>query len=801
MINQGPGEGRAETVDIKEYLAVLLKRKWLVLVCFLLSMAGTTAFLFTRQPIYRANAKLLVTVSGGVLPTAEVQAEGGGFYATQIDILLSQTMLKRVQTRLKKTPDEIRENLVELKVAPVRGSDIILITVDSPSRDFARDFGNALCEEYLRFREEERARSQESALLMLTREINRLSQEVKAAQDRYLTYAKDNNLPMLQKTADAWWRSYYIALADHNRNADKVVGARARLAALERPTPSEFIALLNQVQIQPQTAGAAQAGSSAPTAESPSADSQATNSSLQPAGVADAQRNAALHLEDASSEANPVTNSAAQALPAQNVDASSAGATVASAYPGLPGTMLSGLMNLELKRVTLEARVEELSKLYRPLHPALVSARQELQSVTQQIQLQMEFARNVTKAEVKTAEEQFAQSKEKLDTFSANALEKSTSIMKGTSLYDDLDRVRSQYNALLSQLMRLDVAQGFRYRTVSVLEPALVEAEPVYPKKVKGLLVAAFFGLGLGLALAFFIEYIDDSIKLAEEVERDLQLPFLGMIPAAQWSPDDLSAHRLDKLKQQGGVAESYRVVRSAIIFSTPREKLRSILLTSAVPREGKTTTCVNLSIGFAQIEERVLLIDGDLRRGEIHKYFGLEREKGVADVLLGEATPEEVVKHTGVPKLDIMTSGAYPANPAELLLGWRLKELLDWAYKHYDRVVIDCTPVMGIADSAILGAAADGVLFVIWAGRTSRRYVRVAKMTAVSRGAKIFGFVLNNLEPGRVGYYHYYPYYYSYYSRGYYYAHQEEKGKGGDIKGIEVPATEEGKNEIDDVY
>jgi Mrp family chromosome partitioning ATPase len=109
----------------------------------------------------------------------------------------------------------------------------------------------------------------------------------------------------------------------------------------------------------------------------------------------------------------------------------------------------------------------------------------------------------------------------------------------------------------------------------------------------------------------------------------------------------------------------------------------------------------------------------------------------------------------------------------------------------------------MGIADASILGSAVDGVLFVIWAGRTSRRYVRVAKMTAVSRGAKIFGFVLNNLEPGRVGYYHYYPYYYSYYSRGYYYAHaEEEAGKGGDIKGIEVPTSAPGdKKQMDDIY
>jgi capsular exopolysaccharide synthesis family protein len=822
MMNPSASETTSESVDIKEYLAILLKRKWLILVCFLLSMAGTTAFLFTRQPIYRANAKMLVTVSGGVLPSAEVRSEeGGSFYATQIDIMLSQTMLKRVQLRMKKSADEIRENLTNLKVSPVRGSDIILVTVDSPSGDFAHDFANALCDEYLRFRDEERARTSESALLMLTREINRLSQEVKAAQERYLVYAKENNLPMLQRTGEAWWRSYYIALADQNRNIDKLVSARARMDALERPTPSAYIALLSQARSSTVDESAnLKSAAGQPNDNQVAIDSQARTASPPSSTQLDAPENqpSGSPATDEShtgpplaTNTNPVPSPSLneKSSPTQTAIAENAGAqlspeqSVGSAYPGLPATLLNGLISLELRKVTLEARVEELSKLYRPLHPALVATRQELHDVVQQIQFQMKFAREITKSEVETDERDVALSNEKLDKFAAGALAKSTAILQGTSMNDDVERVRSQYNALLGQLMKIDVAQGFKYRTVSVLEPAILETDPVYPKKVRGLLVAAFFGLGLGLALAFFIEYIDDSIKLAEEVERDLQLPFLGMVPAAQWNPDDLSAHRLDRLKQQGGVAEAYRVVRSAIIFSIPREKLRSILMTSAVPREGKTTSCVNLSIGFAQIEERVLLVDADLRRGEIHKYFGFEKDKGLADILLGEVTPEEVVKHTDVPKLDVITVGAYPANPAELLLGWRLKEFLDWAYKHYDRVIIDCTPVMGIADSAILGSAVDGVLFVIWAGRTSRRYVRVAKMTAVSRGAKVFGFVLNNLEPGRVGYYHYYPYYYSYYSRGYYYAHKEEgdETKGGDIKGIEVPSPKEGQDEIDDVY
>jgi capsular exopolysaccharide synthesis family protein len=462
------------------------------------------------------------------------------------------------------------------------------------------------------------------------------------------------------------------------------------------------------------------------------------------------------------------------------------------------------IFELERRRQSLEAKLAEANKLYKPRHPALVALERELEEVTRDVKAELDFIRKKADAELLMAQKRYDEMMVVSKQLDAAAIAENSRIFEIKAMREDADRIRLLYNTLLGQLLKIDASAGFNTRTVSILEPATLEEKPVYPKKAKGLMMAAAFGLGLGLALAFFIEYIDDSIKLAEEVERELQLPFLGMIPAAQWDPDDLSAHRLDKLKQQGGVSEAYRVVRSAILFSQPRDKLRSILITSAVPREGKTTTAVNIATGFSQVEDRVLLVDADLRRGEVNKYFGLERANGLADILLGEATPEEVVRHTEVPKLDVVTSGSYPSNPAELLLGWRLKEFLEWAYKHYSRVVFDGPPVMGIADSAILGSAVDGVMLVIWAGRTSRRYVRVAKMTAVSRGAKIFGFILNNLEPSRVGYYHYYPYYYSYYSRGYYYAPKEgdkEAGKGGDIKGIEVPTSNDNEKNIDDVY
>jgi capsular exopolysaccharide synthesis family protein len=800
--NQNSGENRPENVDIKEYIVVLLKRKWIVLICFLLSMVGTTAFLFTRQPIYRADAKMLVRNAGGSVPVSEVMREDESrFYATEINILTGQTMGRRVQQRLRKTTEEIRQNLYDLKVDVVRGSSILQITVDSPSSDFATTYANTLCDEYLRYRDEQRAQSSESALLMLTQDINRLGQELKSSQERYVEYANAHDLPQMQGTEGPWWRSFYVNQADFASLKEELARAKAVASALDKGNAAAAIALLDQSEryspthatsIETNVAyriGLPQGGMLAGTDD--------TNLPAVSAGAVDEVEALAKLPPDSVTNMDSVLPSAGTlTLDARRAsgDASLAQSIASVAAATSDQSLVRTLVDLEQRRANLEVKIQDLSKTLKARHPLLVVAQQELDDVNQNIQFQMKLARDIQNARISALEGQVQYAEKGLDEAKKEGMERSKSMLLGQNLHDDVDRTRSLYNALLNQLMKIDASQGFNARTISVSEPAILEPDPVYPKKVKGLLVAAFVGLGFGLLVAFFFEYIDDSIKLAEEVERDLQLPFFGMIPAAQWNPDDASVHRLDKLKQQGGVAESYRVVRSAIIFSTPREKLRSMLVTSAVPREGKTTTCVNLAIGFSQVEDRVLLIDADLRRGEIHKYFGFEKERGLADILLGEATAEEVIKRGDVAKLDVITCGAYPANPAELLLGWRLKEFLDWAYKHYDRVVVDCPPVMGIADSAILGSVVDGVLFIIWAGRTSRRYVRVAKMTAVSRGAKVLGFVLNNLEPDRVGYYHYYPYYYSYYSRGYYYGRKEDEGKGGDIKGIEVP-TEEDRN------
>ena len=843
MVNPAINENKpAESVDIKEYLAVLLKRKWLVLVCFLLSMACMTAFLFTRQPIYRAAAKLFVSNMAGVPTTDIVTEPDQTFYTTAIEVMRSQTMLRRVQTRMHKIPAEMRENLKDMKITRLAGADIVLITVDSPSRDFARDFANALCDEFLKFREEERAKRQESALLGLTREINRLSQELKSANERIVAYTRQNGIPLLEQDPGLGQAKYLQVIQTLNQAAVDLANAQTRKTSLDMQVdPSAIVAMLAS---ESKTAPAASLPTnrtapdnqvlgigSAVDIQVDQATGLNTHATVGPDGMisfgplgkvqvagltaATLATNLQLRLAKEAQIVSPVRIASANqispmaslsapnlTLPLDNMPNAALQPVLGSSFLGsLPENRAERLFGLENQYRELKERLAEMKKSYQPKHPAMLQVQKSLEDIQSRLESEISYLREKAAADLRLAKERYQKLQESLEPIKQDAMNANVRLMEISALRNDSERVRSLYNALLGQLLKIDVLDRSS-KNVTVLEYALVEDDPVYPQKIKGLLIAAFAGLGLGLALAFFIEYIDDSIKLAEEVERELQLPFLGMIPAAQWSVNDLVAHRIDKLKQQGGVAEAYRVVRSAVIFSMPREKLRSILLSSAVPREGKTTTCVNLSIGFAQIEERTLLVDADLRRGEIHKYFGLQRGKGLTEVLTGELMPDQVIQHTNVPRLDVITCGAYPTNPAELLLGPRLKDFLDWAHKSYDRIVFDCPPIMGIADSAILGAAVDGMLFIIWAGRTSRRYVRVAKLTADSRGAKIFGFVLNNLEPGRVGYYHYYPYYYSYYSHGYNYARKkDEAGKGGDIKGIEVPTPEGGEENIDDVY
>jgi polysaccharide biosynthesis transport protein len=293
-------------------------------------------------------------------------------------------------------------------------------------------------------------------------------------------------------------------------------------------------------------------------------------------------------------------------------------------------------------------------------------------------------------------------------------------------------------------------------RRVDITMPAAT-AEQIAPKVPLIIGLTAFAALAVGLGLVLLFEYLDDTVKSKEDFDRYVALPFLGFIPridAKEAANPDLAADA----RSGSAIAEAFRAVRTSILFSRSGKPVRSILVTSAGPGEGKTTVASNLAVTLAKHKGPVLLVDADLRRPRVAKALGVENKIGLTNYLIGEATLDDIVRPTSVAGLFVVTSGPIPPNPAELLHGDKLAQLLASALERYDRVVIDSPPIIAVSDARVIARCTDGLYLVISMGRTSWRVIQRSVESLTSIGAEVHGAILNNLAAptGRYGYYYY---------------------------------------------
>jgi capsular exopolysaccharide synthesis family protein len=302
--------------------------------------------------------------------------------------------------------------------------------------------------------------------------------------------------------------------------------------------------------------------------------------------------------------------------------------------------------------------------------------------------------------------------------------------------------------------------------TVQIVDRAEIPTVPVRPRKMLNLLLAAALSLLCSIGLAFFLEYMDDSIRSHEDIERYVKLPLLGVIPAMKADGTTLEEKdRLSHLKPRSAISEAFRDVRTSLVYSAPNQESRAYVVTSAGPQEGKTTASTNLAIALANSGKKVLLVDSDLRKPRIHKTFGVDGGRGLTNCLVGQNSLQECVVQTEIENLSIMPSGPIPPNPAELLGSRKMKELISELKKAYDTVIFDSPPVVVVTDAAVLAAECDGAIQVIWAGHTSRKLVELGKEKVEAIGARITGVILNNVRSSHSGYYYYYPRHHKYYS------------------------------------
>jgi polysaccharide biosynthesis transport protein len=346
---------------------------------------------------------------------------------------------------------------------------------------------------------------------------------------------------------------------------------------------------------------------------------------------------------------------------------------------------------------------------------------------------------------------------------------------------------QAMYSLVLGRSKETDLTSMLKTNNVRRLDPALVPKRPVRPRVQLNLGLAAAFGLALGIGLAFLLDLMDRTVKSQDDVETIVGLPFLGMIPSMEQQehkprrrgqPPELESVRTRDMyvlsHPRSPVAECHRSLRTNITFMSPEKPMRRLLVTSAGPREGKTTTAVGLGITMAQSGGRVVLVDTDMRRPRLHQALGVSNERGVTSLVVGECALADAIKGTDVPQLDVIPCGPVPPNPTELLHTERFKELLTRLSESYNLVILDSPPVIAVTDAMVLSTQVDGVVLVAKAGRTTKDMLSHTKRHLTGINANILGVVLNDVDVRRrqYGYYDYRDYGGRY---GYYYADEKQ--------------------------
>jgi capsular exopolysaccharide synthesis family protein len=343
-------------------------------------------------------------------------------------------------------------------------------------------------------------------------------------------------------------------------------------------------------------------------------------------------------------------------------------------------------------------------------------------------------------------------------------------------IQQEIQTNKSLLEALLQRAKENDVTMAGLANNVHVIDYSSRPKNPVSPQRWQNVGLAFIFALGLGIALALFLDFVDDSLQTSDEVERVLRLPALANIPTFKRTRrrvalQSTTALELSKDRQNGShpellidadphssLAESFRHLRTTVLLSTPGRAPKTLLVTSSVQNEGKTSSAVNTALILAQTGVRVLVIDADMRNPRLHQLFGLENNSGLSNILSRDFSGCEVLDY--VQKHDtnvfVLTSGPLPANPSELLGSEQMLGLLAKLSASFDHIVIDSPPVSYFTDSVLLSLVVDGVLLVVHSGKSSRQVVRRAKRSLQDVGAKIFGVVLNHTKTVSPTYYHY---------------------------------------------
>ncbi|MBU1899017.1 polysaccharide biosynthesis tyrosine autokinase [Myxococcota bacterium] len=443
------------------------------------------------------------------------------------------------------------------------------------------------------------------------------------------------------------------------------------------------------------------------------------------------------------------------------------GLTTKEIQNSLPEVLTNGLIQ-RLKEKLIEAQNErtQLLKKYLEKHPDVRVVDQQIKVIAKALEQEVLGVRRSLERELRTLERAYQDQDAEvrvLEQEAAALLELEKGYMNLSAIKEG---VKLKHQELILQLnnAKLQTKVGEEANNVRILDEALTPTSPASPRLFFNLFIAAVFALIGSLALVFLVDQLDNTVKNQILFEQ-LGLTFLGIVPSVRSVSRGVNTTTSDRYvieNPNSTMAETVRTIRTNLLFMSPERSMRSLVVTSAGPREGKTSTCVNIGVTMAMAGSRILLIDSDLRRPRLHKIFDHKNDRGFTDLLMNpEAPPEDYIKETGIDNLQMLCSGPLPPNPSELLQTQNFNVVLERLLSRYDRLIFDSPPVVAVTDAQILGMKLDGALLVIQANQTTREMLRKAVSLLKDVNVHLFGGILNNLNVSRRGaggyYYHYY--------------------------------------------
>lgn len=704
-----------EALDLIAYWRVIQRRKWGILGLAVFLTLLVTVVVFMMTPIYSSTVTLLVEQNKAKLLSIDEIYSGvssdQSHYQTQVELLQSNALMEGVVDRLKLTAHplfdpRVQHSMVKDLLASM-GMGAAVVTEQEIRKHVVDALENMVSVEGSK-------KSQLIKISVSSSDAQLAANIANAIADVYIESDMEARFKRTQKATD-WMNSHLTSLKAKLEQSERALQVYREQHNLIDTKDLSLSGAAGQLEVMLK--------------------------SLVEARMARAQ--AKSNLDQVSrAKGNEVSMPVVQRNP-----------------------LVANLMGTVSEQ---ERKVSELSNRYGVQHPKLIQAQAELKQAKRNLQNQVDDVVNGLEREYEVARAN--------ESALAGAVAETKQGIQGTNrkefelttLERDVKSNRDLYDMFMGRLKETSTAGDLQSVVARVVDPATVSDLPIKPKKRMIVMLAFVLSLMLGVAVAFLLEHLDNSVRSAEDAERKIGLPMLAAVPMVELTAGQSAGlHYRDAPKSL--FAESIKTIRTGILLSGIDHPKKTLVVTSSIPGEGKSTVAINLALAHAQTK-RVLLIDADMRRPSIAKVLGLDNtHPGLSMLVLGMETLENCVYKIEGSTLEVLTAGSIPPNPLELILSEKFKDLLVRLGEVYDTIIIDSPPVQLVSDAVVLGSMATGVVFVLKADATPFQLVRRAIRTLQRGGASMFGIVLDQANfkneeyyggYGGYGKYNYHAYY-----------------------------------------